>query len=102
MTSTSTVSEGAKEGHGRHFTIFIEKYETEQAVWTGAQLLALDGKSPQGFQILLKKRGGELEEIKPDQTVGLREPAPYRDRRHGYTAMGFLMSEKEFFYKSNS
>jgi Prokaryotic E2 family E/Multiubiquitin len=75
VTTTSTAAEDAAQGHGKHFTIFIDKqkFETEQAVWTGAQLLALAGKNPQGFQIFLKKHGGELEEIKPVQTVHLRE-----------------------------
>lgn len=76
MSETSTMAEGADEGRGKHFTIFIDKqkFETQQAAWTAAQLLALVGKNPQGFQIFLKRPGGELEEIKPGQTVELREP----------------------------
>jgi hypothetical protein len=76
VTSTSTVADGAEKGLGKHFTIFIDKqqFETEQAVWTAAQLQALVGKNTQGFQIFLKKPGGELEEIKPGPTVDLREP----------------------------
>lgn len=74
MTNTPTVADGAAEGHGqKKFTFFIDKtkYETEQAVWTGAQLLQHAGKNPQNYQIFLKKKG-DLEEIKPNQTVDLR------------------------------
>ena len=80
MNDTSQVAGVAKAPPGKHFTIFIDKakFETEQAVWTGAQLLTLAGKAPQGFQIFLKKPGGELEEIKPTQTVDLREPGVER------------------------
>lgn len=74
MTNTPTVADGAAEGHGKKFILFIDKtqFETEQAVWTGAQLLELAGKTSQGYQLFLKKKG-ELDEIKPNQTVDLRE-----------------------------
>ena len=74
MTNAPTVADGAAEGHGKKFILFIDKtkFETEQRVWTGTQLLELAGKTPQGYQLFLKKKG-ELEEIKPNQTVDLHE-----------------------------
>lgn len=81
MSDTSKIVDDAKATSSTHFIIFIDKvrFETDQAIWTGPQLLALAGKNPpQNYQIFEKKPGGQLEEIKPGQTVDLREPGVER------------------------
>lgn len=74
MSNASSAVEPA--AHSKKFIIFIDKvkFETEQAIWTGAQLLQLASKNPAEFQLFLKEPGGKLDEIKADQEVDLRDP----------------------------
>ena len=49
-----------------------EKYVVHQAVITGLELLALVGKTPDKWRIHQKLRGGQMDEVKPNETVDLR------------------------------
>lgn len=69
------VKQGKRVPRARRYRIRIdrEKFVVEKPVVTGPELLRLVGKSPDKWRIHQKLKGGQLDEVKPGETVDLRE-----------------------------
>ncbi|WP_309713552.1 multiubiquitin domain-containing protein [Armatimonas sp.] len=53
-------------------------YVTDAEKLTGAELLALAGKTPAGYHLRQRMRGGQVRPVTPEQVVDLREPGVER------------------------
>jgi hypothetical protein len=51
-----------------------QKYEVNQPAMKGSEILALAGKSPTGYRLDMKIRGGQTKKIEPTDTVDFRQP----------------------------
>lgn len=60
-----------KPKRAKKYVIRIDKtkYTVDVHQMTGAEILALAGKTPKAYQLSQKFRGGRVEVIKPEQTV---------------------------------
>lgn len=73
------LEEEAKAGRdvrrARRYRIRIdkEKHVTDQQIVTGRYVLGLVGKTPEGYLLSLRVRGGHVEEIEADEEVDLRK-----------------------------
>jgi hypothetical protein len=71
-----TAKGGGKPPKQTRYRIRVDKdkYDVDVPSMTGREILALAGKSPEKYELYVKRTGGKLDRIEPDHVVDFSEP----------------------------